>query len=89
MQSAAETTSVHRVPSGSSSSLKEKKHADPEQQEAYLAKDTDTEVQTPETRTHSKYRHFILGGLALLILGWWISATILKATRHRWYVLAS
>lgn len=31
-----------------------------------------------------KYRPFIMTGLALVILGWWISATILKATRHRW-----
>ncbi|PPQ98427.1 hypothetical protein CVT24_004106 [Panaeolus cyanescens] len=31
-----------------------------------------------------KYRHFILAGLAAVILGWWISATVLKATRHRW-----
>ena len=31
-----------------------------------------------------KYRPFLLTGLALVIFGWWISATILKATRHRW-----
>lgn len=35
-------------------------------------------------RYYLKFRPFILGGLALLILGWWISATILPATRHRW-----
>jgi CNT family concentrative nucleoside transporter len=29
-------------------------------------------------------RPFVLTALALLILGWWLSATILKATRHRW-----
>lgn len=28
----------------------------------------------------------LLVGLAALILGWWISATILPATRHRWIV---
>ena len=33
---------------------------------------------------YRKYRPFILGTLALLILGWWISATILPTTRHRW-----
>lgn len=33
-----------------------------------------------------KIRPFILTGLALLILGWWISATVLPATRPRWYV---
>ena len=36
--------------------------------------------------TYDKLRPFILTALALLILGWWVSATILKATRHRWYV---
>ncbi|KAG6828745.1 hypothetical protein H0H87_001004 [Tephrocybe sp. NHM501043] len=34
----------------------------------------------------SKVQLLILPGLAILILGWWISATILKATRHRWIV---
>ena len=29
-------------------------------------------------------RYYILSALALLVLGWWISATVLKATRHRW-----
>ena len=32
-------------------------------------------------------RPYILSALALLILGWWISATVLEATRHRWYAL--
>jgi CNT family concentrative nucleoside transporter len=33
-----------------------------------------------------KFRPYMLIGLALLILGWWISATVLQATRHRWIV---
>lgn len=33
-----------------------------------------------------RFRPFILGGLAAVILGWWISATVLKATRPRWIV---
>ncbi|KAF8230168.1 hypothetical protein L208DRAFT_1400878 [Tricholoma matsutake] len=33
-----------------------------------------------------RFRPYILTGVALVILGWWISATILKATRHRWVV---
>jgi concentrative nucleoside transporter, CNT family len=39
-----------------------------------------------ETRSdfYAKCRPFILGGLAALILGWWISATVLRETRHRW-----
>jgi CNT family concentrative nucleoside transporter len=35
---------------------------------------------------YPKLRPYILTALALLILGWWISATVLKATRHRWIV---
>ena len=35
---------------------------------------------------YERLRPFIHLGLALLILGWWISATVLKDTRHRWYV---
>ena len=31
-----------------------------------------------------RFRPFVLTALALLILGWWISATVLPATRHRW-----
>lgn len=34
-----------------------------------------------------RFRPYILTGVAVVILGWWISATILKATRHRWYVV--
>ncbi|GJJ06199.1 hypothetical protein Clacol_000388 [Clathrus columnatus] len=33
-----------------------------------------------------KLKPWILAGTAALILGWWISATILPATRHRWIV---
>ena len=44
-----------------------------------------------ETKVHSwssyeRLRPFILAGLALLILGWWISSIVLPATRHRWFV---
>ncbi|KAG5646271.1 hypothetical protein DXG03_003867 [Asterophora parasitica] len=35
---------------------------------------------------YARIRPLILPALALLILGWWISATVLKATRHRWIV---
>ncbi|KAI0063926.1 H+/nucleoside cotransporter [Artomyces pyxidatus] len=31
-------------------------------------------------------RRIVLAGLAIIIFGWWISATILPATRHRWIV---
>ena len=36
---------------------------------------------------YPKLRPYILTALALLVLGWWISATVLEATRHRWYAL--
>jgi CNT family concentrative nucleoside transporter len=36
--------------------------------------------------TWRRTRPFFLTALALLILGWWISATVLPATRHRWCV---
>jgi len=35
-------------------------------------------------RLWQQARPVVLAGLALTILGWWISATVLKATRHRW-----
>lgn len=35
---------------------------------------------------YARYRPFILGALALLILAWWISSLVLEATRHRWIV---
>lgn len=36
--------------------------------------------------SYERFRPFILVGLALLILGWWISSIVLPATRHRWIV---
>ncbi|KAJ4498373.1 Na+ dependent nucleoside transporter C-terminus-domain-containing protein [Lentinula lateritia] len=35
---------------------------------------------------YQRYRPFILAALAAVIIGWWISSTILQATRHRWIV---
>ncbi|KAF5389357.1 hypothetical protein D9757_004387 [Collybiopsis confluens] len=35
---------------------------------------------------YQRFRPFILAGSAAVIIGWWISATVLKATRHRWIV---
>jgi CNT family concentrative nucleoside transporter len=71
-----DSTAVKRSPSRSSVSNEKKVEEDPEK----LVVDQD-----PQTPTSAgKYRPFILGALALLILGWWISATVLRATRHRW-----
>ena len=38
------------------------------------------------SRNHSLVLPLWLFALAALILGWWISATVLPATRHRWVV---
>ncbi|EAU91338.1 H+/nucleoside cotransporter [Coprinopsis cinerea okayama7 len=35
---------------------------------------------------YSRFRPYILAGVAAVILGWWITATVLTATRHRWIV---
>ncbi|PFH52021.1 hypothetical protein AMATHDRAFT_74522 [Amanita thiersii Skay4041] len=53
-----------------------------------MVKDTESQDIRKERRRalYKKYRPFILGALAAVILGWWISATVLKATRHRWIV---
>ncbi|KAJ7078885.1 Na+ dependent nucleoside transporter C-terminus-domain-containing protein [Mycena belliarum] len=78
---------VQRKSSRSTASFNEKE-AVPVDHDAVLARDTE-DVEAARTRrdtAYSKARPFILTGLALLILGWWISSTILKATRHRWIV---
>ena len=36
---------------------------------------------------YQKLRPFILAGTAAVVLGWWISATVLPATRPRWSVV--
>jgi len=74
---------VQQLVSRSSGSLKEKSEKQAvDEEQVYLAKDDEpTEEEVPFT---TKCKPFILGALALLILGWWISATILEATRHRW-----
>ena len=77
--------------SASVNSLKKPQPADPvdkEQQiiQSELEKDEE-EVERDRERRHAIYtklRPFILAAVAGTILGWWISSTILKATRHRW-----
>ncbi|TDL26041.1 hypothetical protein BD410DRAFT_784065 [Rickenella mellea] len=44
------------------------------------------EEKSDRSAFYARARPYILTGVALVILGWWISATILKATRHRWIV---
>ncbi|KAH6914173.1 H+/nucleoside cotransporter [Coprinopsis sp. MPI-PUGE-AT-0042] len=58
-------------------------HYDPEVVESQHV----VEDREPERRSlYTRFRPFILAGCALVILGWWISATVLEATRHRWIV---
>lgn len=38
------------------------------------------------SRNRSLIRHLKLFTLVALVLGWWISATVFHATRHRWIV---
>ncbi|KAL1665904.1 Na+ dependent nucleoside transporter C-terminus-domain-containing protein [Schizophyllum commune] len=85
-----EAQAAHRKPSLSASSYSnEKQQVDPEVVIAKeLAKDSE-EVEAARERRRAVYtrlRPFILVGLIVLIGGWWISATILPATRHRWIV---
>jgi len=54
-----------------------------------LAAKEDEEIEQDKAKRAAlwrKARRFVLPALALLILGWWISATILPGTRNRWYV---
>jgi hypothetical protein len=46
----------------------------------------DSAFEGESSRRHSFVRVVGLVGLALLILGWWISSITLQATRHRWVV---
>ena len=57
-----------------------------DRERAQLAED-EAEVKDDQRRWdafYAKSRSFILAALAALILGWWISSTVLKVTRHRW-----
>ena len=59
--------------------------ADPEKAQPHgLPQDNEESTRTKLTR---KYRVVVLGALSALILGWWISSTVLEATRHRWCAL--
>lgn len=48
------------------------------------AEPIDDRDDTKPPTFYTKWRPLILGALALVILGWWISATIMHTTRHRW-----
>ncbi|KAH7108114.1 Na+ dependent nucleoside transporter C-terminus-domain-containing protein [Auriculariales sp. MPI-PUGE-AT-0066] len=46
----------------------------------------DEEEPAQGSRLYARLRPFILIGVALVLLGWWISSIVLKETRHRWIV---
>jgi len=72
-----------------SSHHSESKQVAPITDPAVLAAREEADIEADKEKKHRVYlrfRPFILCGLALLILGWWISATVLPATRHRWCV---
>jgi hypothetical protein len=83
---------AHSEAHSESSDHSESKHPAPVADPTVLAarEEADLEADKERNRRHYlKYRPFILGGLAFVILGWWISATVLPATRHRWFAIRS
>ncbi|KAG0706038.1 Na+ dependent nucleoside transporter C-terminus-domain-containing protein [Suillus ampliporus] len=80
----AEKQFVQRKTSVSTTS-DEKKATAPNVEGDLVGADKDEGMQA-RTSFDKKLRVIVLIGLAALVLGWWISATILKATRGRWLV---
>ncbi|KAI0785574.1 Na+ dependent nucleoside transporter C-terminus-domain-containing protein [Abortiporus biennis] len=67
----------------------DEKMVDPEVQESKEIAHDEAEIAEDKSKYdafYAKSRHFILALLAAAILGWWITSTILPATRHRWVV---
>ncbi|KAK0476601.1 Na+ dependent nucleoside transporter C-terminus-domain-containing protein [Armillaria novae-zelandiae] len=78
-----EQTAIQRKTTTSSASFDEKKNHAAKDAEAVMSTDKE-EDETPTF--YQRFRPFILGAVAMVILGWWISSIVLKATRHRWIV---
>ena len=76
---------VERKPSNSDSSSV-LKQTNPAEVEKGTPREDLEETKEHSWTSYARLRPFILGGLALLILGWWISSIVLPATRHRWFV---
>ena len=90
------TQAVERTASRTSSaSVTKEKVVDPETQvakdvssdSAYLPAQDDDEDPSLLSQLYARFRPLVHVALALAILGWWISATVLEATRHRWCAL--
>lgn len=70
-------------------------HPDTKLEDPEKAQDNHTEEKHVEeeevsglTKLYRNYRPVFLAALALVILGWWVSSTVLQATRHRWCVFS-
>jgi CNT family concentrative nucleoside transporter len=79
---------VRASPSSSVLSDKEMQPVDREVHVANVVEDAEIEATKREcsgkSSLYSRLRPALLLGLAALILGWWISAIILRDTGHRW-----
>ncbi|KAH7332552.1 Na+ dependent nucleoside transporter C-terminus-domain-containing protein [Rhizoctonia solani] len=79
-------TSEKRDPELESGSI-EHKHSKLDKHHVATHDDDEAERNRQQRNAiYRKYRPFILSALVFVILGWWISATVLIATRHRWIV---
>ncbi|TFK75343.1 hypothetical protein BDN72DRAFT_787275 [Pluteus cervinus] len=78
-----EQSQVKRVPSRSDESFAKEKATAGEIIPQVYASD---EEKSQTGSIYRKLRPFILGLVATVILGWWISSIVLEATRHRWIV---
>ncbi|KAK0455384.1 Na+ dependent nucleoside transporter C-terminus-domain-containing protein [Desarmillaria tabescens] len=79
----SEQTAIRRKTTSSSTSFDEKK--------GHAAKDPKVVMSNDKEEDgiptfYQRFRPFILGAVAAVILGWWISSIVLKDTRHRWIV---
>ncbi|KAK0195230.1 Na+ dependent nucleoside transporter C-terminus-domain-containing protein [Armillaria mellea] len=76
-------TAIQRKTTTSSASFDEKRNRTAKDAEGVVSNDKEGD-DTPTF--YQRFRPFILGAVAMVILGWWISSIVLKATRHRWIV---
>ena len=76
---------VERKPSNSDSSSVLKQTRGDEAEKGAPVEDVE-ETKEHSWTSYERLRPFILVGIALVILGWWISSIVLPATRHRWSV---
>ena len=77
---------VERKPSTSDSSSVHKQ-TNPAEVEKGAHQEDAEETKGHSWTSYDRLRPFILVGIGLVILGWWISSIVLPATRHRWFVL--